>query len=850
MPILWPAPKNQKRGSPIEYNGQDNRRTARAKRFLSETSRDLGYAWRLAKKRPGFSAAVVVTLALGIGGNTAIFGLVNAVVFSPLPYPDAEELVSVLEVHASEGSRVPSYPTYRDWESQTDVFERIAFVRGAAVGYRTEESSGLLVGSFVTTDFFDLLDAQPVIGRVLTSDDYAPDADGAVVLSHRAWERWFGGDPSVLGSTLVADGLPFTVVGVLPAYFAYPDWGVENDLWMPMARLRPAALTALNQRGVFADSRVVARLRKNVSRDQARIRIESLAAVLAAEYPETNAGWTQVRVESLKELEVSAVRARLFMLWGAAGFVLLLCCLNLANLYIVHGKSRSSEYALRAALGARRARVFRQIFMETLVLAVLGGALGVFIAWRSLAWAKQGGLPDLPRVNELGVTSSVLLFSLCLAIGTAMVFAFLANRHAGRGSLRPQVSSDNLRSFWTAGLPSWIQGAQVGVTFVLLIGAWLLGSSFLRLTAVEPGYDPIRLVVVPINPPSPNYDNEEAALGLYGALIEAVSNVPGVTDVVLTNHGPGGRAGAPTPASVGGMPQDTEDDISVLYRTVSAGYFGALGISIVEGREFDDADLVGGEGPVVVNQTLASRWRGRSPLGETLGVRKAASTRSDFGEPLIGRIVGVVADLDPTETGGTTMPLVYVPYTHSPWAQVRLLARVVDPSVEALRSLEEAVGSVDPAIPLSGPFVSIRRAEDLRSAQRSDERLNAGLVTVFALVALFLASIGMYGVVSYTVVLRRKAIGVRLALGATAGQVVWGVVRRVMFITLGGLLAGALAAFVLAKAIEGLLFEIQPMDVAPYLWVGSLLLVLAIAASYRPAAKAGRLDPVAVLRAD
>jgi len=430
------------------------------------------------------------------------------------------------------------------------------------------------------------------------------------------------------------------------------------------------------------------------------------------------------------------------------------------------------------------------------------------------------------------------------------VFAFLANRHAGRGSLRPQGGSENLRSFWTVGLPSWIQGAQVGVTFVLLVGAWLLGSSFLRLSAVEPGYDPARLVVVPINPPSPGYDGEEAAVGLYGALLEAVSTVPGVTDVVLTNHGPGGRAGFPTAARIGGIPQDTQDDISVLYRTVSAGFFAALGIRLVSGREFDDADISGGEGPIVINETLASQWGGRSPVGETLGVRKAASTRSDFGEPLIGRVVGVVADLDPSETGGTTVPIVYVPYTHSPWAQARILARVVDPSVQGLRAIEEAVRSVDAAIPLSGPFVSLRRVEDLRAARRSDDQLNAGLVTAFALVALLLATIGMYGVVSYTVVLRRKAIGVRLALGATPGQVVLRVVRQVLLITLGGLLAGALSAILLSRFIESLLFEVRPLDAAPYVWVGSLLLALAVAASYTPASRAGRLDPATVLRAE
>ncbi len=810
-------------------------------------TRDLAYAWRVARRRPAFSLAVILTLALGIGGNTAIFGLVHAIVLNPLPYPDSDRLVSVLEQHASGRPRIPSYPTFKDWEAEDGVFDRLGYARGVPVTYRAEGSSGLLLAAFVSPEFFDILGNRAHIGRALTADDHASEADGAVVLSHRAWQRWFGADPAVLGDRLVVDDLPFTIVGVLPATFAYPDWGAENDLWMPLTRLPPGDLAALNQRGFTADSRVIARLRPDVTPDQARRRMESVAAALASAYPETNADWTGVRIESLKDTEIRAVRPRLYMLWGAAGFVLLICCLNLANLYIVHGKSRSQEYALRTALGAARGQMLRQIFAEALLLAALGGLLGTLIAFRALGWAREGGLSDLPRVQELGLSPFVVLFAAGVSLLAALLFALLAHRHAGRASARAARDSPGSASL---SLPNWIQAGQVCVAFVLLVGGWLLGSSFLRLAAVNPGYDPERLILVPINPPSPTYDAEEAAVGLYRALVEAVENVPGVTSVALTNHGPGGRAGLPTPASIGGVPQDTDDDFSVIYRTVSDGYFRTVGIPVASGREFDASDLAGGEGPVVINETLAGRWGGASPLGQVLGVRKASSARSDFGEPISGRVVGVVADLDPSERGGTAVPVVYVPFTHSPWSQVRILARVGEGSVNTLRAIEDAVRSVDPAIPLAGPFVGPRRFEDLRAGQRSDERLNAGLVTGFATVALLLVLVGIYGVVSYAVVVGAKAIGVRMALGATPQRILVRVMRQAAYIAVTGVVVGMVASAFLSRLIDNFLFDVQALDARPYLAIAGLLLTLVTLASYLPAARAARLDPVAVLRAD
>jgi putative ABC transport system permease protein len=806
-------------------------------------------ATRVLRNHSGFSIAVVLTLALGIGGNTAVFGLVRAVVLSTLPYADSESLYSALEIHSSGRPRVPSYPTFLDWQEQADVFDGLAFARGAPLAYQTEDETGLLLGAFITDEFFDLLGVPAELGRVLTDPDFDPGAPGALVLSHRAWRNWFGSDPDIIGRTIVVDELPLVAVGVMPAFFAYPDWGEDNDLWIAMNQMPAGELTALNQRGFSADSRILVRVRPDLSIGQVEVRMGAIAAALASSYPEANAGWNRVQIQSLKELEVRGVRSRLFMLWGAVVLVFLICCLNLANLYLVHGASRRHEYAIRSALGASRARLFGQILGETLVLAVLGGVSGLVLAWLGVAWAK-GALPDLPRIGELSINAPVLGFAAALSVGTALLFALIAAKNIGGSALRPGLSGGGARTTWTTGLLSWVQSAQIGVTFVLLVGAWLLGSSLLRLSQVDPGYDPSGLVLAQIQPPSPTYDEESAAVNLYASLVDAIGQLPGVSEVGLTNHGPSGRAGGPTAAAINGLPDGSDEDLSVLYRTVSAGYFRALGMTVVAGREFTPEDLNGPEGPLLVNETLARRWGERTPVGSALGVRKAASSRADFGEPLMGRVVGVVADVDPSETGGLPVPIVYVPYTHSPWGHARLFARVGDTSIEMLRAIEGAVRDVEPAIPLSGPFVSLRRVEEIRAAGRSDERLNASLVSAFAVVALLLALVGIYGVVAYTVALRTRTIGIRLALGASPRRVVTGVMRQVAKMTGIGLLTGGLTAVVLSRFAPSFLFDVSPLQASAYAFAGVLLSVLAIVAGYLPARRAGALDPARVLRAD
>jgi predicted permease len=804
---------------------------------------------RIAGRRPAFAAAVVLTLALGIGGNVAMFSLIDSVVLSPLPYADSGQLHSLMERHETGRTRVPSYPTFQDWSGAVDAFDGVAFARGAPLTYRTEDQTGLLLGAFVTEGFFEILGVGAHVGRTLQPEDYLAGVGATVVLSHGAWTNWFGADPAIIGATIALDDQPFVVVGVMPSSFSFPDWGADNDLWLPVSQIPPAELAILMQRGFHADSRTVARLTDDATLLEAQAQLDALASALAQAYPETNAGWTGAMIEPLADREVSNVRTRLLVLWAAVGFVLLLCCLNLANLYTVHGRSRSREYAIRAALGAGHARLVRQVITETSLLAALGGGLGVVIAARAIAWAREGGLTNLPRINELGLDAKALLLAGGLSVGTAVLFALIATRPSSMGSLQSTISRGQAGSYGL--LPLLVQSVQVAITFVLLVGAGLLGVSFINLSRVDPGYDPQGLVVIPIQPPSPAYDDEAAAVDLYNRLLAAVERTPGVLQVALTNHGPSGTAGAPAPAMIGGAPEpDSPDAFEVVYRTVSDGFFAALGIPVVAGAEFAPDDLAGPVGPVVINQTLARRWGGASPLGQTLGVLKSASSRADFGEPLLGRVAGVVGDLDPSETGGIAQPTIYVPFTHTPWSQVRILARTASPTAGVRSAIQEAVWSIEPAIPLTGPWVSIQSVADTREAARYDERLNATLVGTFALVSLLLATVGMYGVISYTVSLQTRAIGVRMALGATRGAISGAIVGKVAFITTAGLVLGMATSLALAPFLSSLLFGVQPVEGLVYTVVATLLLTVALCAGYGPARRAGKLDPLTVLYAD
>lgn len=814
---------------------------------------DVAAAVRVATKRRGFSLAVILTLALGIGANTAVFILINSVVLRPLPYPDSQRLYTLFEQDSLGTARRPaSYPTFVDWQEQSDVFSGLAFIRGTGLTYQTGDEAGLLICSFVSDQFFSTLGVPALLGRALGPDDFLPVNANVAVLSHHAWRGSFGGDAGVIGRTVILASTPFVVVGVMPPSYAYPTWGLTpTDVWLPMPALPPLDLAALRQRGFHADSRIVARLGPGVPLPRAQDQMDAIARRLAAAYPEAGSRWTRVPVTPLAEFTVGDVPTRLYMLGAAVAVVLLICCVNLANLYLAQSAARSQEFAIRAALGAGRARVLRQLLTETLVVTSAGGALGLLLATWAVGLVRVSDATQLPRAGEIGLDGTVLAFAAALTALTAVVFAGVAGRRVASPRLAQSLGErgGTARSRGGHGrLPAWLLSGQVALTVVLLVGAALLTQAFWRLSRVDPGFDPHGLVSVRINPPSPTYDAPEATIRLYDRIAESVGAVPGVTDVALVNHTPVGSGGLPTSAAIGHAPAGAGDEFDVLYETVSAGYFAMMGIPIIAGREFNLADVNGPPGPLIVSETLAKKWGGRSPVGERLGVLKAARTRPDFGQPLIGTVVGVAGDVKHFGLDREPPPTVYLPITHNPWASIVVVVRTAITTEHVIPPIERAVRQVDPAIPLKGPGLGVASFEAAVRNSAEPQRLNATLVSAFAAVALLLAAVGIYGVMSYTVALEAREIGIRMALGATPAGVLRAVVGCVTRIAGVGLVAGVAAALGLTRLITGLLYQVEPTDPVTYVAVGVLLLVVATLAGWFPARRAAAVDPMVALR--
>jgi putative ABC transport system permease protein len=810
-------------------------------------------AIRAAARRPGFSLVVVLTLALGIGANTAAFSLINSIVLRPLPYPDSRRLYTLFEQDSLGATRrLASYPTFLDWQAQQAVFEGLAYVHGTGLPYQTGDLSGLFLSAFVSNQFFPTLGVPALLGRVLGPDDYRDGDVNVVVLSHHAWRSSFGGDSGVIGRTVTLANQPFVVVGVMPPTFAYPVWGMTaNDLWLPIPALPPPDLAALRQRGFHADSRIVARLRAGVAPAGAQERMDAIARRLVAVYPEAGLQWTKVDAVPLAEFTVGDASARLYLLGAAVALVLLICCVNLANLYLAQGAARGQEFAVRSALGAGRGRMLGQLLAETLVVTSIGGGLGVLVAVWAVQVVRAGDLARLPRGAEIGLDWRALAFAAALTALTALLFAAVAVRRAGSPHLAQSLGERGGTALSRDGrgrLPAWLLSAQVGLTVVLLVGAALLAQTFWRLSRVDPGFDPDHLVAILINPPSPAYDDAEAAVRLYDRVAEAVNAIPGITGVALVNHTPVGSGGLSTPAAIGRAPAGTSDDLSVLYKTVSAGYFAMMGIPVVAGREFSVADVRGPPGPLIVNRTLARRWGGRSPVADRLGVRKAARTRPDFGESFIGTVVGVVGDVKHFGLDTEPPPTLYVPYAHNPWGHIVVVARTGIAPGRLVAPIERAVRQVEPAIPLKGPGLGAWTFQTSMRNSYAAQRLNAALVSAFAIVGLLLAAVGIYGVMSYTVTLETREIGIRMALGAAPPRVLRTVVGRVTRIAALGLVTGSAAALALSRLISGLLYDVRPTDPLTFVGVSVLLLVVAILAAFLPARRAATVDPVLALR--
>jgi len=812
-------------------------RDARGTRMIEETWQDLRYGARALLKQPSFSAIAILTVALGIGATTAMFGIVNAVLLRPFPYQAPEQLVMLRERVSNTppgGGFSPSYPNFADWRVQSAGFASMAAVR-------MDESFNLtgagqperLQGRLVSAEFFSTLGIKPLVGRDFLADEDREGATPAVILSYGFWQRLFGADPNIVGKQLTLNNQSFTVVGITPPNFQF---GAEADVTIPIG----LQAERFRLRGRDPGTDVVARLKPYVSEQQAETELNLIAARLEQQYPESNKG-RRVLVTPLHEYFVGDVRRPLLILLGSVGLLLLIACANVANLLLVRASTRQREIAMREALGAGRWRIVRQLLTESLLLATLGGVLGILLAFSATGFIASK-LPDgIPRVETARIDSRVLMFTLVVSLLTGLLFGLAPALQASRTHLKEALSEGERGS---SGTRHWVRGVfvvgEVALTLTLLVDAGLLVQSFRRVVAVDPGFKAQNLLALQLSVNNP--DGQQVA-NFLEQLQQNVRNLPGVKSVAVSNGLP--FAGANHPAFlIEGRPIPDKKPNGQHY-TVSPDYFQTMGIGLLRGRVFAAQDTRDSQRVAIINEVLAKRYfPNEDPLGKRL--KQSPDTPSL-------QIVGVVQRVEPygldRQSSGvaqfyTNFNQIDLHELPSDVVEINLLVRTeVEPS-----SLASAVRAQVAALNKDQPVFNVRSMEQILGQSLAPRRFSMLLLAVFAVAALALASLGIYGLVSYAVAQRTREIGVRMALGARSGDVLRLVMGQGMKLALAGVALGLVASVALTRTIKSLLFGVSTIDPVTFAALPLLVMLIGMLACWIPARRATRVDPLIALK--
>ncbi len=813
--------------------------------------RDVRFAVRGLLRSPAFTAIAVLTLALGIGANTAIFSVVYSVLLRPLAYAEPERLISIRAAYTSSGVQdIPaSQPEYHDYVAGVSALEDLAAVYPISINLTGLGEPQRIQASVVSHNYFRLLGARPAIGRDFTPDDDRGQIGYVVIISHDLWRQRFGGDPGVLGKTVRLDDDPMTIIGIMPRGFRHVLESATSpmEVWAPIALDNPDT-NFLNVRNARVYD-LIGRLRPGRTVEDAQAELAVVTARLREQYPQVYPaaqGWHPV-AQPLAEQVVGDVRPALLVLLGAVGFVLLIGCANVANLLLARATVREREIALRTALGGSRGRLVRQLLTESLVLALFGGGLGLLLAaWGSSALGRLVAL-YLPRAGEIELSLPVLGFTAFLIILTGVVFGLIPALQASRADLQG-VLKDSGRG--SAGAPrtrmrAALVVAEVAVALMLLAGAGLMLRSFQRMMAVEYGFDPERLLTLQVWLPVPNdrdkgrYQTHDQRRSFYERTLAAVQAMPGVRDAALTSRIPL-RGQNDTRLLIEGRPVGPDEPpVTAQFRLVSANYFATMGIPLLSGEGLPEVADSLSRGRILVNRTMAEKyWPGQDPIGR----------RVRFGsDGPWATVVGIVGDV--RQIGITDPPKeeLYISYQTASSQEMSMVVRTGDDDPERLGSaVTAAIRGVDPEQPVFG-VMSMERVIETASAER---RISMVLLLLFAAMALLLSAIGIYGVMAYTTTQRRHEIGIRLALGAAAPDVLRLVVGQGMRLVLIGVAAGLLGAWLLSRALESQLYGITAQDPLTYASVALLLGTVALLATWVPARRATRVDPMISLRVE
>ncbi len=804
--------------------------------------KDVRYAARMLWKSPGFTAVAAIALALGIGANTAIFSVVNALMLRALPFRDAERLVMVWEFNRprDQHQNVVAPANFLDWREQTNSFEGLAAFVDGNTNLTGESDPVEIPAQYITPNLFPLLGVEPLMGRGLTDEDATPNSADVVLLSFSTWQSRFGGDPAVVGKTLMLNGEPATVVGVMPADFQWfikksSNTGKRPEVWAPIGFSEQSRV----RRGRFLT--VVGRLKPGGTREAAQTELDALAARFEQDFPDFNKGWG-VELVALREQFTGEIGKALWVLLGAVGFLLLIACANVANLLLARATSRRREMAIRTAVGASRWRIVRQLLTESVLLSLVGGGFGLLLAWWGVEVLVALSPRNLIDFKDVSLNLPVLGFTLGVSVLTGLVFglapAFESSRlntnealkEGGKG-MAGGPRSRRLRGAFVV--------AEVALALTLLIGAGLMAKSFMRLQQVDPGFRAENVLTMRLTLPVSKYREEPKRTAFYKEAVARVGALPGVESAGAVTFLPFSGPGSATSFTVVDRPpppagQSYTTDV----RLSDANYFRTMGIPLVRGRNFSEAETTEARRVVLISEALARKYfPGEDPLGKSLVISMRAT-------PTPTEIIGIVGDVKHHSLDAEVRPTVYWPHPELPLTVMTVVARTKGDPMSLAAAARSEIQSIDP----QQPVADVRPMSEWLAESTARSRFSALLLVVFAVIALILAAVGTYGVMSYSVTQRTHEIGVRMALGAQTRDVLRMIVGKGMLLTLAGVVVGLAAAFALTRVMTSLLYGVSATDPWTFAAVAALLLLVGLLACYLPARRATKVDPMIALR--
>jgi predicted permease len=841
------SPEEAARAARIRLGGstqlKETNRELRGLPFIETALQDLRFAFRMLRKNPGFSAIAVLTLALGIGANTAIFSVVYAVLLKPLPYADSEQLFTVFQQDIKNPKNVNgfSFPNLHDLREQSEIFSDLSGVQAHQLTVTGNGEAFNVDTSVVTPDLFNTFRVQPILGRTFVPDDGKLGAPPVVVLSENLWRGSFAADPNIIGTSIALDKRAFTVIGVAPAMFRFPQLEQSRQIWVPIVD-DPLFGSWLERRGGHW-LRLTGRVMPGVNPKQAEAQFDAIAARLTKQYPGDNDGWT-FRMIPLREFLVGEVKTPLLVLLGAVGLVLLIACANIANLLLARATSRSREIAVRATLGAGRSRLVRQLLSETLLLSVIGGVAGVALAYYGIRLLTTFLPPELTRIHSINIDYAVLGFALALSIfascAVGLVPAFLVARSDLQSTLREGGRSGESSASRRA--RNILASAEIALALVLLVAAGLLLRSFSKLTEVSPGFQVEHVVKAEVSLPRAQYSTPQQWFAFSENLLSRLQSEPGMEKSAIA---------IPLPITDGfvNIAFDIENRPPVSaaaariadYVAVSPSYFHVMNIPLIAGRTFEPRDNMSAPAVAVVTQSFV---RAYFPNEDPIGKRITFGFPPDPGIPR--EIIGIVGDVHDVSLGNDPGPMMYAAYAQSPFPGACIAVQSTLAPRAVISSIRESVAALDKDLPVT----DIATMTEVLHDSTAQPRFRTTLIAIFAAIALILAATGIFGVISYSVQCRTNEIGIRVALGASAGTILKMILRETLMLAALGLAVGLPIAFASSRVLGHLLFGVSPTDPTTLVVVSLMLAAVAAAAGYLPARRATQVDPLIALRHD